>query len=97
MARQTDMKSFYDSIDCLVLPSLNEAFGLVALEAMACGKPSLISSTTGIAEIVGAEDSFIFNRKSYWDFLKVLKNICDIYDKNFDLYKKYSKNAFELA
>lgn len=94
---QTDMKAFYDSIDCLVLPSKNEAFGLVAVESMACGKPCLISSSAGVAEIIQQETSFVFNRKSFLAYLTELIKICNIYKKDFSLYEKYSQNAFKLS
>lgn len=94
---QLDMKAFYDSIDCLVMPSMNEAFGLVAIEAMACAKPCLVSSTAGVSEIIQPKTSFIFRRDSFILYLKRLIDICNIYKKDFDLFKKYSKNAFELS
>lgn len=94
---QLGMKAFYDSIDCLVLPSKNEAFGLVAIEAMACGKPCLISSTAGVSEIIEDKASFIFNRESFFAYLKALIDICNMYEKDFDSYKIYSKNAFVLS
>lgn len=37
----------------LVVPSLHEAFGLVALEAMVHGKPVISSDTGGLPEVVG--------------------------------------------
>lgn len=95
--KDIDMKAFYSSIDCLVLPSLNEAFGLVAIEAMACSKPCLISSTAGVAEIVEEKTSFIYNRKSFFAYLKALIEIIKLYKNNFDFFKEYSKNAFELS
>ena len=36
----------------VVLPTLNEAFGLVVLEAMSAGLPLLVSSVAGAAELV---------------------------------------------
>lgn len=37
--------------DLFLLPSLNESFGLAALEAMACGVPVISSNTGGIPEV----------------------------------------------
>jgi len=47
-----DMGSFYQSIDLLVVPSVREPFGLVALEAAAHGCPTVGSRVDGIPEAV---------------------------------------------
>lgn len=39
-----DVASFYNSIDVFVLPSLNEGFPVVSIEAQACGLPCVISN-----------------------------------------------------
>lgn len=41
--------------DLLVLPSRKEGFGLVGLQALACGVPVLLSSAAGLAEHVAAD------------------------------------------
>jgi glycosyltransferase involved in cell wall biosynthesis len=39
--------------DAFCLPSLYEAFGLTALEALACGAPAVVSNTGALPEVVG--------------------------------------------
>jgi glycosyltransferase involved in cell wall biosynthesis len=46
------MPEFWISKDVAVVPSLTEAFGLVALEALACGVPVVATTAGGLKEIV---------------------------------------------
>jgi glycosyltransferase involved in cell wall biosynthesis len=48
---QTEMPSAYAATDCLVLPSdYGETWGLVVNEAMACGRPAIVSDRVGCAQ-----------------------------------------------
>jgi len=50
--RQDDIENYYAAADMVALPSLQEAFGNVVLEALAAGLPVLVSRAVGAAEIV---------------------------------------------
>jgi glycosyltransferase involved in cell wall biosynthesis len=49
---QKDVRPIMRAIDMLVLPSRQESFGLVLVEAGACGKPVIATRTEGPTEIV---------------------------------------------
>jgi len=48
----TGLLEIYSSVDLVVMPSLIEAFGQVALEAAACEIPTIAFNNTGVAEII---------------------------------------------
>ena len=49
---RNDVENIIPSCDVLVLPSFSESFGLVLIEALACGKPVIGSNVGGIIEII---------------------------------------------
>lgn len=49
---QKTLAAYYNSADVVVVPSLFEAFGIVTIEAMSCGKPVVGSKVGGIKEII---------------------------------------------
>lgn len=84
----SDLKSFYNVCDCLVLPSINnlETFGIVQAEAMKCGVPVVASNlpgvrvpvlSTGMGEICNIGDSADLQEK----INTVLKNGKEYYQK----------------
>ena len=54
---QNELPQYYSAADLLAVPSYHESFGLVALEALACGTPV-------VATEVGAMDRVIFEGKN---------------------------------
>ncbi|CAN5679886.1 N-acetyl-alpha-D-glucosaminyl L-malate synthase BshA [soil metagenome] len=52
LGKQNSVAELLSCSDLFLLPSENEAFGLVALEAMSCGVPVIASRIGGIPEVV---------------------------------------------
>jgi glycosyltransferase involved in cell wall biosynthesis len=51
-----ELASCYSAADVFVFPSRTDTFGLVNIEAMACGAPVAAYPVQGPAEIIGAEE-----------------------------------------
>jgi glycogen(starch) synthase len=52
-----ELRSAIHCAGCVVIPSLYEPFGVVALEALAGGAPLIVADTGGLAELVGGTGS----------------------------------------
>lgn len=93
---QENIVDYYKSLDCLVLPSKNEAFGLVVLEEMSCGKPCVVSSFAGVAEIISDnENGLIFDRNCFFSFVLNLRKMYKMFKT--EEYDKMSLKAFETS
>lgn len=84
------LRDYYTNSSVFVLPSLSDAFGLVVLEAMACGLPVIVTENVGAADII--EDGID-------GFIIPIRNSDAIMEKLQILYKDQSllKNMGEKA
>jgi len=48
----TELRELYSSADVSIVPSRREPFGLVAIEALACGSPVIATNQGGLADII---------------------------------------------
>ncbi len=91
-----EMVDFYNKMDVIVLPSLNEAFGLVLIEALASGCNTLVSSRFGALDYIKEDVSSIaFNPNDLEDLKNKLQEALvnkkpsqyfkDLYENNFSM------------
>lgn len=54
---QKELRNYYSAAEVVVMPSHYESFGMVALEAMACGTSVIISDASGVSELVSSNNA----------------------------------------
>lgn len=94
LGKQDNLEELYSISDLMLLLSEKESFGLVALEAMACGVPCIGTSVGGIPEVIADGDN---------GYLCELGDIEAIANKGIYLlsdevlHKQFSMNAINSA
>ncbi|MPZ72682.1 MAG: glycosyltransferase [Nitriliruptorales bacterium] len=56
---QSELAALYRAADVVLVPSRSESFGLVALEAQACGTPVVAADVGGLQSIVGSGGTLV--------------------------------------
>jgi len=49
---RSDMAKIYSMMDCLLMPSTNEGFGVPAIEAQSCGVPAIVTNFTAMPDLI---------------------------------------------
>jgi glycosyltransferase involved in cell wall biosynthesis len=62
LPRRSDVMFYYAAGDALVAPSVYDTFGLMPLEAAACGLPAIITRSMGVAEVLSEEEAIVLDR-----------------------------------
>lgn len=87
---QKDMGKFYNSIDCLLMPSLIEPFGMVATEAMSTGCPVITAIHCGACDLIqNGKNGYTYNGKPK-ELAKVMSSIINTKLNN---YYKMCRNS----
>ena len=83
----------FQKADLFVLPSLHEAFGLVVLEAMACGLPVIITDKVGALDyVVDGENGFVVSAGS----VEQLADRIKFFDASRDKCITFGEKSFAL-
>ena len=90
-----DAPSFYSKLDMFVLPSRYETFGIVLIEAMACGIPVIATKCGGPEEIVTDETGLLIEKDNPEELALAIKNIWANPGKyNKQTIRKYSADKY---
>jgi len=89
-----ELQHYFNSARLTIVPSFYEAFGLVAVESIACGTPVACFPVGGLKEVIKDRYNGIYldlnNDEKSGQKIKLLLN-------NMDLLKKYSNNSILSA
>ncbi len=72
-----DMPALYSAVDCTVLPSIYEPFGLVIAESLQCGTPTITAADSGVAELMEAGDGLRLEDCSAPTILEALQKMLE--------------------
>ncbi|HEV2304064.1 MAG TPA: glycosyltransferase family 4 protein [Candidatus Acidoferrales bacterium] len=90
-----DPELYYAAADAYAGPSLEDAFGIPPLEAMACGLPVIVSRQAGVSELIAhGEDGYILeNPQEPRELTSLIAKLCE--DK--ELRQRIGRRAAETA
>jgi len=97
---QKDLPALYRNCELFVLPSFYEGFGLMVLEAMAAGAPTVVSKTSSLPE-VGGDAVLYFNPHDPDELARVMGKVLRnnklrlrLAEKSLERAKKFSWKKF---
>ena len=92
--KNSELSQYYSNANIFVLPSIEDGFGYVLTEALACGCPVIATTNTGASSIFkDGKAGFIIKPGSQKEILNSIKKIY----RNKKLQKKMSQNAINIV
>ena len=94
---RNDVEDIIPSCDVLVLPSFSESFGLVLIEALACGKPVIGSDVGGITEIINDDVGLLVDPKKVSSIARAIDKIINDDDLRLILSLNARNRAIDFS
>lgn len=92
MKKQNELPAYYNASELVIMPSNYESFGIIALEAMACGVPVITTDVTGIADLFDKKhESLITSASNPIMLSRKINNLLT----NKEEYQKVSREVYE--
>jgi L-malate glycosyltransferase len=94
------IQDFYSKLDFYVLPSRDETFGVVVIEAMACGLPVIATKCGGPEEIITKESGVLIEKENPQELARAIRSVAGnlgSYNRKAirnSVVKKYGQDAF---
>ena len=102
------ISAFYSNLDYLVLPSIDEGFGMVVMESLLCSTPVIISNNVGCKDHISSNKfNLIFQTNDKQDLINKIESAIilikskskdEIHDfclEEYQLYYNIKRNYFE--
>lgn len=92
-----ELAKYYSSADVFVTCSVQETFGNVSAEALACGTPIIVNNATANPELVGQGCGFIADNKNINSYLNAIQRVREL-GKGFfsENCRKFALQNFDL-
>jgi glycosyltransferase involved in cell wall biosynthesis len=85
MLEQSEVAKYMNAMDVMILPSRNEGFGAVVIEAQACGTCVVGSSNGGIPEAIGFEEYVVEEGLDFEE--RFAKKVVEVLQSGYDRQK----------
>jgi glycosyltransferase involved in cell wall biosynthesis len=91
----SEIPEFYSSVDIFVLASRDETFGVVVIEAMACGIPVIATKCGGPEEIITEDSGILVEKEDPEALARAISFMSEnIGSYNSDLIRKYASEKY---
>lgn len=89
---QKNLPLVYPLFDTVVVPSIDEPFGLVALESVACGTPVIVAESGGLVELVRKPFIFGYNPNDFASLVQTTRYVLNLDISPNDAFQYVDQN-----